>query len=925
MNKEDPKKLNEEIRLLRKRIKELEEAQTRANGIQESTKKYDALFNNINIGLALHEIIVDENGKPIDFVFLDVNPAFEKITALKKKDIVGKRSLESIPYIKQKRIETYGKVALTRKPVSYVDYSEKLKRFIDIKVFSPAENQFAIAIFDISDQIKAKQKLILNEEKYRALLENVGAGISYFDLEGNVILFNKQAANNLQCKPEDLIGKSIYKIFGEADGSIIHKRILASAKSKDFMEYKDKINLPSGTKWLQSKYNKIQNNEGNIIGVQIISTDITEIKQNKEKLQRLFDNMITGFIYCKIVFNNDGQAIDGIFLEANKAYEQMAGLANKNIIGTKLSDIKTEIKNNPIKHMDFYHQILNGNPVRFEEYFKERNAWYSINTYSPQDGYFAALIEDITENKQAEIARKSASLKLRELNRRFVLAADSAGFGVWELDLVHNKLHWDKWMFKIYGIKREDFGEAYEAWKKGVHPQDIEKANEEVEQAIRGEKEFDSEFRIIRPDGDVRYIQANAAIVRNKQGQAIRMIGINYDITRTKRAEKELIAAKEKAEESDRLKSAFLANMSHEIRTPMNGILGFASLLHDPELSGNEIKIYSDIIQRSGKRMLNIINDLMDISKIEAGQMDVSFSAVDIMELIDYLYNFFKLEIENKGLQLYLKITKTKKPVILWTDKEKLSAILSNLIKNAFKYTHRGHIEIGFTLEEDGNNDPSSISFYVKDTGIGIPEDRHSAIFERFVQADIEDKTASEGAGLGLAISKAYAEMIHGHIWVESQFGKGSKFCLSLPYQEQKTSNKPLNTEKIIVSGTQADPLKLKILIAEDDETSQEHLSILLEDIADTIIHVNNGKDAVEEYRKNPDIDLVLMDLKMPIMNGFEATTSIRAFNSELIIIAQTAYALAGDREKAINAGCTDYITKPINKDTLFELLHFYF
>jgi len=593
MNKEDPKKLNEEIRLLRKRIKELEEAQTTANEIQESTKKYDALFNNINIGLALHEIIVDENGKPIDFVFLDVNPAFEKITALKKKDIVGKRSLESIPYIKQKRIETYGKVALTRKPVSYVDYSEKLKRFIDIKVFSPAENQFAIAIFDISDQIKAKQKLILNEEKYRALLENVGAGISYFDLEGNVILFNKQAANNLQCKPEDLIGKSIYKIFGEADGSIIHKRILASAKSKDFMEYKDKISLPSGTKWLQSKYNKIQNNEGNIIGVQIISTDITEIKQNKEKLQRLFDNMITGFIYCKIVFNVDGQAIDGIFLEANKAYEQMAGLANKNIIGTKLSDIKTEIKNNPIKHMDFYHQILNGNPVRFEEYFKERNAWYSINTYSPQDGYFAALIEDITENKQAEIARKSASLKLRELNRRFVLAADSAGFGVWELDLVHNKLQWDKWMFKIYGIKREDFGEAYEAWKKGVHPQDIEKANEEVEQAIRGEKEFDSEFRITRPDGDVRYIQANAAIVRNKQGQAIRMIGINYDITRTKRAEKELIAAKEKAEESDRLKSAFLANMSHEIRTPMNGMLGFANLLKDHELKRkNKKQVY---------------------------------------------------------------------------------------------------------------------------------------------------------------------------------------------------------------------------------------------------------------------------------------------------------------------------------------------
>ena len=245
----------------------------------------------------------------------------------------------------------------------------------------------------------------------------------------------------------------------------------------------------------------------------------------------------------------------------------------------------------------------------------------------------------------------------------------------------------------------------------------------------------------------------------------------------------ELTIAKEHAEESDRLKSAFLSNMSHEIRTPMNGILGFAGLLKEPDLSGEQQKEYIRIIEKSGDRMLNIINDIIDFSKIEAGLMKLAIFESNINEQIEYIYAFFKPEVEGKGMQLIYKTTLSSKESIINTDCEKLFAILSNLVKNAIKYTEQGSIEFGYDVVET-SHDLSLLQFYVKDTGIGVPTDRQKAIFERFIQADIEDKMALQGAGLGLSISKAYVEMLGGEIWVESFPGKGSVFYFTLPFNK---------------------------------------------------------------------------------------------------------------------------------------------
>jgi CheY-like chemotaxis protein len=395
------------------------------------------------------------------------------------------------------------------------------------------------------------------------------------------------------------------------------------------------------------------------------------------------------------------------------------------------------------------------------------------------------------------------------------------------------------------------------------------------------------------------------------------------DISEIKQTQQELIIAKEHAEQSDRLKSAFLANMNHEIRTPMNGILGFSGLLKTPGLSGETQQEYISIIEKAGARMLNIIDDIVSISRIESGLMEVNIQESNINEQIEYIYTFFKPEIERKGMQFSFKNSLPSKEALLKIDREKVYAILTNLVKNAIKYTENGSIEVGYTLRQAQATvgepvEPAELEFYVKDTGIGISEDRQDAIFVRFIQADIEDKMARQGAGLGLSISKAYIELLGGKIWVESEEGKGSTFYFTLPYQTETIKENSVIKEDF--PPAEVTPInKLKILIAEDDETSEELLSITVRKLGKEIIKAKTGTKAVEACQNNPDIDLVLMDIDMPEMDGYEATRQIRDFNKDVIIIAQTAYGLKGDREKAIAAGCNDYITKPIKKDELLE------
>jgi len=414
------------------------------------------------------------------------------------------------------------------------------------------------------------------------------------------------------------------------------------------------------------------------------------------------------------------------------------------------------------------------------------------------------------------------------------------------------------------------------------------------------------------------YTRRNFFLSQKLDSERMLVLDANKNLERTvEERTKELLKAKEQAEESDRLKSAFLANMSHEIRTPMNGILGFAELLKEPGLTGKEQQDYIRIIEKSGARMLNIINDIVDISKIEAGLMKLEIQESNINEQIQDIYTFFKPEVEAKGMILSFNTPLPTKEAILKTDREKVYAILTNLVKNAIKYSNTGTIEIGYSKRD------SDLEFYVKDTGIGIPNDRHGAIFERFIQADIPDEWAQQGAGLGLSITKAYVEMLGGKIRVASQVSVGSTFYFTLPYNAVLINEHVI--QQIVPSDNNDLIRKLKILIAEDDKVSEMLIDKTLKTFGKEIIKARTGVEAIEACKKNPDIDLVMMDIRMPDMGGYDATRQIRKFNKEVVIIAQTAHGLYGDREKAIEAGCNDYIAKPINKAELLLLIQKYF
>ena len=398
-----------------------------------------------------------------------------------------------------------------------------------------------------------------------------------------------------------------------------------------------------------------------------------------------------------------------------------------------------------------------------------------------------------------------------------------------------------------------------------------------------------------------------------------RLIDSNENLERkVEKRTKEILSALKKAEESDHLKSSFLANMSHEIRTPMNGILGFTQLLKEPNLTSEEQQDFVRTIEKSGTRMLNTLNDIVDFSKIEAGLMKVDIKESDINKQIEFVYTFFKPEVESKGLKFFFKNSLPSKESVIKTDIEKIYAILTNLVKNAIKFTIEGSIEFGYDIVETQNT--ASLQFFVKDTGIGISRKQKEIIFERFRQGSESFTRGKEGSGLGLSISKSYVEMLGGKMWVESKEGKGSIFYFTIPYNAEPVEKNEIKNS-VSAKDEQVHLKNLKILVAEDDEISYSLLARTLQKISKEIIHVKTGVEAIDSCHKNPDIDLVLMDIKMRDMDGYEATRKIRQFNKDVIIIAQTAYGFSSDSEKAIEAGCNDYISKPINKTLLMELI----
>ena len=873
------------------------------------------LFMNMNSAFAYHKIITDENGEPVDYIVQNVNPKFEEITGIKAKDIINKRILEVAPETEDFWIKEFGQVALTGKSITLSNYSGVIDKFFEATAYSAEKNYFAVTFNDITARVnseKALKESLLDLElaqrisktgnwKYNPITKSVKWSDQMYSLfERDTVLGPMQL--------DDYRGTLEINDFSK----FMNLHAEAFQKGVPFeVEFKHSFPVLR-KKWLKNICIPEKIPGSDLYFLRGTVQDITESKNaeleiNKSNLllRKVIDNVHDAIYlkdteYRKVLCNVEDAKRSGF-----EKPEDIIGKSDHDLYPREAADKYIEDDRNVIENGQTIfnkEEILpgiNGNRIILTSKFP---IWDDENKISGLVG----IGRDVTEVKENS---SLVDLLYQTVEQIPLAVTISDEKGIIE--------YVNRGFTEISGYSSEEAANQKAGMlRSGMFDKAYYKKLWDT--IISGETWY-GEFFNCKKDGGKFWASAVITPIFDSSGKIKHFVAVEEDITGKKQMIEDLKRAKKEAEESDRLKSLFLANMSHEIRTPLNGILGFSNIICSGDVNVDEMEVYGKIIENSGRRLLTVIDDIIDISKIQSNQLKIYNESFNINDLITELHLFYSTHNTELLQQLDLKHTQCTADIhaLIYSDKDRVYQIFRNLIDNSFKFTSSGSIEFGFHSATE-----KELVLYVKDTGIGIEAEKGKVIFQSFRQANEGKARKYDGSGLGLAIVSGILEKMKGKIWLESVLGEGSVFYFSLPRNTENLSF----SDNSVASMPKKKPLEQnskRILLVEDDEISVEYTKIVVQSLGYKLIVFGQADKGID-YLAQQGADLVLMDVQLPEMNGFDATRLIKEQFPHIPVIIQTAYAMNTEMEDAYLAGCDEYLRKPLSSELLKEKIEKY-